>query len=191
MSIHTFTEMSIDDKLTYLYQEIMKLKMPMAADAASLDALMATVVHIEPVAAPLEPVAAAPLEPVAAPLEPEEPAAPKVPQPDYNHALWPSPRAANFARSLIKQNAVRMSCARTGKRLSHQEALEVLAKYMNCDVETILRTNPIAVMGKNTTYGHKLTKCIEYKPACYLYNDYVKNGGDPFNGLMFRRTCYC
>lgn len=62
---------------------------------------------------------------------------------DYNHHFWPSPRAVNFARYLIKINAIPPQ-----KNLNHNLALQLIARACNCNVDTILITNPVQIASR-------------------------------------------
>ena len=89
---------------------------------------------------------------------------------DYNHRLWPSPRAVNFARYLIKKNLIRQR----PKRLNHKLALEILAENAQCTVETFLLISPITIANKYYSHTPNLLKLLPRRTT-YHYLDYLYN----------------
>ena len=60
--------------------------------------------------------------------------------PHYNHPYWPSPRAARFARLLLKQNTL---LPKPEGRMTHDKALKVMADYLNLSVHEFLHVRPL------------------------------------------------
>lgn len=58
----------------------------------------------------------------------------------YNHPYWPSPRAARFAKMLLKQNPL---FPKPEGRLTHDKALKVMADYLNLSVHEFLHVKPL------------------------------------------------
>jgi len=64
----------------------------------------------------------------------------------YNE-LWPTPRASNFARFLIKKHP-KYKDVLEGKRMSNELAFKVIAQHLKKPAAVIKRVNPIAVAEK-------------------------------------------
>jgi hypothetical protein len=64
----------------------------------------------------------------------------------YNE-LWPTPRASNFARFLIKEYP-KYKEVLEGKRMSNELAFKVIAQHLKKPAAIIKRVNPIAVAEK-------------------------------------------
>lgn len=79
----------------------------------------------------------------------------KLPAHMYNHKFWPSPRAVNFVRYMIKNLDLPLKYE---GRLSHEKALNILAVYANITVDQLLQINPFEY-SKNTL-GHYHTISI-------------------------------
>ena len=81
-------------------------------------------------------------------------------KPNYNHLIWPSP----IPKLLVKRIYYCINIT-VPKRITHQQALAILAKQFNCTVEEFLKKS------KKEVYGRWFTI---YSP----YGIYVQ---DPFN----------
>jgi len=73
-------------------------------------------------------------------------------RPDYNHQTWPSP----IPKLLVKRIYYCINIT-VPKRITHQQALEILAKQFNCSVEEFLKKGKKEVYGRwftiNSPYG--------------------------------------
>ena len=74
----------------------------------------------------------------------------KLPAHMYNHKFWPSPRAVNFVRYMIKNLDLPLKYE---GRLSHEKALNILAVYANITVDQLLEINPFEY-SKNILYSY-------------------------------------
>jgi hypothetical protein len=61
--------------------------------------------------------------------------------------LWPTPRASNFARFLIKKYP-KYKEVLEGKRMNNELAFKVIAQYLKKPVAVVKKINPIAVANK-------------------------------------------
>ena len=61
----------------------------------------------------------------------------------YNHPYWPSPRAARFARLLLKQNTL---LPKPEGRMTHDKALTLMADYLILSVHEFLHVKPLEAL---------------------------------------------
>ena len=65
----------------------------------------------------------------------------------YNHHYWPSPRPVNFVRCLYNRSYIPSIYYNQGKvskgRLTHEEALNILASYGSMTVDELLQITPV------------------------------------------------
>ena len=130
--------------------------------------------------APVEaaPVEAAPVE--AAPVEvaPVEPAAvelavkksKKLPAHMYTHKIWPSPRAVNFVRAILKENKGFANSCKIEGRLSHEKALNALASFANITVDELLTVAPGMYFDKYLNQDYKNKQLPKWRN----YDDYMR-----------------
>jgi hypothetical protein len=72
----------------------------------------------------------------------------------YNHALWPSPRPVNFVHAIIQAEP---ELKVYGRRLTHANAVDILAQRAYMSRREFLRTNPLSysdryMRGMNALY---------------------------------------
>lgn len=72
----------------------------------------------------------------------------------YNHALWPSPRPVNFVHAIIQAEP---ELKLYGRRLTHANAVDILAQRAYMSRREFLRTNPLSysdryMKGMNALY---------------------------------------
>ena len=89
-------------------------------------------------------------------------------KPEYNHPIWPSP----IPKLLVKRIYYCINIT-VPKRITHQQALDILAKQFNCTVEEFLKKS------KKEVYGRWFT-------ISSPYGTYVQ---DPFNS-RYRSQIY-
>jgi hypothetical protein len=85
---------------------------------------------------------------------------------DYNHPRWPSPRAKLVAKKLNLDNISPWSRDKI-KRLTHQQALELLAKKAGKSVPEFLEMptqSAWLALGSYTTYGWHNSDKVAYDP---------------------------
>ena len=81
--------------------------------------------------------------------------------PEYNHSLWPSPRAVRFAKALEADSRF-WNRGLKPKRWSHVSALEYLAAHAKITVDELRRMRPINYMTKYLGYRGKNTLRMQY-----------------------------
>jgi hypothetical protein len=72
----------------------------------------------------------------------------------YNHALWPSPRPVNFVQAIVQAEP---EFKVYGRRLTHANAVDILAQRAYMSRREFLRTNPLSysdryMRGMNALY---------------------------------------
>jgi hypothetical protein len=72
----------------------------------------------------------------------------------YNHALWPSPRPVNFVQAIIQAEP---EFKVYGRRITHADAVDILAQRAYMSRREFLRTNPLSysdryMRGMNALY---------------------------------------
>jgi hypothetical protein len=73
-------------------------------------------------------------------------------------------------------------------RLSHQIALELLAKKHRCSIEEFLKINPFTLIAsKYIEHAHKLISVIDKLSVDALYAEHLRNGGTPIYTWEFRK----
>ena len=67
----------------------------------------------------------------------------KIIKPEYNHSIWPSP----IPKLLVKRIYYCINIT-VPKRITHQQALDILAKQFNCTIEEFLKKSKKEVYGR-------------------------------------------
>jgi hypothetical protein len=86
-------------------------------------------------------------------------------RPDYNHLTWPSP----IPKILVKRIYYQLNSI-VPKRVTHQQALDILAKEFNCTVEEFLKKS------KKEVYSRWFTRSTYY--GTYVYDPFNRKSND-------------
>ena len=127
------------------------------------------------VAPPVEaaPVEVAPVEPApveVAALEVAVKKSKKLPAHMYTHKIWPSPRAVNFVRAILKENKGFANSYKIEGRLSHEKALNALASFANITVDELLTVAPGMYFDKYLNQDYKNKQLPKWRN----YDDYMR-----------------
>jgi len=89
-------------------------------------------------------------------------------RPEYNHSIWPSP----IPKLLVKRIDYYINIT-VPKRITHQQALDILAKQFNCTVEEFLKKSKKEVYGRwftiNSPYGRYVQDPFNSRYKSRLY----------------------
>jgi len=86
----------------------------------------------------------------------------------YNHALWPSPRPINFVRAIIKTEPD----FKLYGRLTHANAVDLLAQRAYMSRKEFLRTNPLSYSER---YMRGMNALYLLKDSIHMLEDTLRN----------------